>query len=206
VNNAIVINETLVLTTKHLTAGGVIKLTRGRKHHVLLKVFGDTTHTLKHLATIFSAGHRIPLKKSELFLDYLVKMLEQPCPVRVKRPESLQTLALAVRLRRNSATTLFFKISGPKVAEANKREMRRLFVELAEELGAPHPNQQADDLMFRTAYELIRRSLGPKGRSKGVVRLLHRRNSSTPPRGASARRGKAQRWKPRDNRSHLVPR
>ena len=37
INDETVTDEKMVLTTRHLTSGGVIKLSLGRKRHVLLK-------------------------------------------------------------------------------------------------------------------------------------------------------------------------
>ncbi len=60
---------------------------------------------------------------------------------------------------------------GHKVAEANKREMRRRFIELAERLGAPQPKQLADGLLLLVegAYAVSQTLGGPKGPGHTIV-------------------------------------
>jgi hypothetical protein len=54
---------------------------------------------------------------------------------------------------------------GHRVAEANKREMRRRFVGMAERLGAPRPKQLADGLLLLVegAYAISQTLGGAKG-------------------------------------------
>ena len=60
---------------------------------------------------------------------------------------------------------------GHKVAEANKREMRRRFVEIAEALGAHRPKQLADGLLLLVegAYAISQTLGGPKGPGNAIV-------------------------------------
>jgi AcrR family transcriptional regulator len=60
---------------------------------------------------------------------------------------------------------------GHKVAEANKREMRRRFVAIAEALGARQPKQLADGLLLLVegAYAISQSLGGPKGPGNALV-------------------------------------
>lgn len=60
---------------------------------------------------------------------------------------------------------------GHKVAEANKREMRRRFLELAEALGAKQPRQLADGLLLLVegAYAISQTLGGAKGPGQAIV-------------------------------------
>jgi AcrR family transcriptional regulator len=60
---------------------------------------------------------------------------------------------------------------GHQVAQANKREMRRRFVEIAETLGAPQPKQLADSLLLLVegAYAISQTLGGPKGAGHALV-------------------------------------
>jgi AcrR family transcriptional regulator len=60
---------------------------------------------------------------------------------------------------------------GHQVAEANKREMRRRFVEIAETLGAPQPKLLADGLLLLVegAYAISQTLGGPKGAGHALV-------------------------------------
>jgi AcrR family transcriptional regulator len=60
---------------------------------------------------------------------------------------------------------------GRQVAEANKREMRRRFVLIAEALGAPQPKQLADGLLLLVegAYAISQTLGGPKGPGNAIV-------------------------------------
>jgi AcrR family transcriptional regulator len=60
---------------------------------------------------------------------------------------------------------------GHRVAEANKREMRRRFAEIAEALGAPQPQQLADGLLLLVegAYAISQTLGGPKGAGHALV-------------------------------------
>ena len=60
---------------------------------------------------------------------------------------------------------------GRKVADANKREMRRRFIELAKALGAREPKQLADGLLLLVegAYAISQTLGGPKGPGNAIV-------------------------------------
>lgn len=60
---------------------------------------------------------------------------------------------------------------GRHVAEANKREMRRRFLQIAEALGAARPKQLADGLLLLVegAYAVSQTLGGPKGPGKAIV-------------------------------------
>ena len=60
---------------------------------------------------------------------------------------------------------------GHQVAEANKREMRRRFVEIAEALGAAQPRLLADGLLLLVegAYAISQTLGGPKGAGHALV-------------------------------------
>jgi len=60
---------------------------------------------------------------------------------------------------------------GHRVAEANKREMRRRFVEIAAALRAPQPKQLADGLLLLVegAYAISQTLGGPKGAGHALV-------------------------------------
>ena len=60
---------------------------------------------------------------------------------------------------------------GHRVAEANKREMRRRFVEMAGALGAPDPKQLADGLLLLVegAYAISQTLGGRKGPGNAIV-------------------------------------
>jgi AcrR family transcriptional regulator len=60
---------------------------------------------------------------------------------------------------------------GRRVAESNKREMRRRFAEIAEALGAPRPKQLADSLLLLVdgAYAISQTLGGPHGPGQAIV-------------------------------------
>jgi AcrR family transcriptional regulator len=60
---------------------------------------------------------------------------------------------------------------GRKVAEANKREMRRRLVGIAEKLAAPQPQQLADGLLLLVegAYAISQSLSGPKGPGSALI-------------------------------------
>ena len=60
---------------------------------------------------------------------------------------------------------------GHKVAAANKREMRRRFLKIAEALGAPEPKRTADSLLLLAegAYAISQTLGGPNGPGKAIV-------------------------------------
>jgi AcrR family transcriptional regulator len=60
---------------------------------------------------------------------------------------------------------------GRRVAEANKREWRRRFVEIAQALGAPRPKQLADSLLLLVegAYAISQTLGGPHGPGHAIV-------------------------------------
>jgi AcrR family transcriptional regulator len=60
---------------------------------------------------------------------------------------------------------------GRKIAEANKREMRRRFTEIAQTLGAKEPKQLADSLLLLVegAYAVSQTLGGPQCPSKAIV-------------------------------------
>jgi AcrR family transcriptional regulator len=60
---------------------------------------------------------------------------------------------------------------GRRIAEANKREWRRRFLEIAEALGAPRPKQLADSLVLLVegAYAISQTLGGPQGPGHAIV-------------------------------------
>lgn len=64
---------------------------------------------------------------------------------------------------------------GHRIVEANKREMRRRFVRIAERLGAPRPRQLADglQLLVEGTYAISQTLGGAKGPGSAIAAAAH---------------------------------